>query len=142
MTWVASYEELHNDYEMMALAHIALQPVECDARIVFHDNTQEAVKVITPAPRFIAALMAGGYIPRKRVVGTCPDTGAPVMEGSKEYMPAMTYEEAVEFVAWKDMPKGVNNYAIMTTDDLPRIRGDIDLARKFRSAWRLENSNV
>ncbi len=138
MSWVATLKELRQDHAMMEAAHNALEPVECEARIVYHDNTQEAVKVITPAPRFIAQLMAGGYTRRVRCIGACPDTGRPVMEGSGEVMGAMAYDEAVAFVAWKDIPAGCNHFAIMTTDDLPRIDGCIDRARKLRAAWRLK----
>lgn len=142
MTWVATLEELRGDFARMEQAHRALAPVSCDARIAFHDNDQEAVKVITPAPRFIAALMAGGYIRHKRVVGQCEQTGRPIFEGSNEIMDAMTHDEAVAFVAWKDMPRGTNRYTILHTDDLPRIDGCIDKARKFRNAWVLEIENV
>lgn len=140
--WKATREELREDFALMEMAHNSLEPVECDARIVYHSPEQEAVHIITPAPRYIAQLMAGGYTRHKRVVGADPDTGGPIFQGTNELLPAMTYDEAVEYVAWKDKPIGLNNYKIMTTDDLPRIRGDIDLARKFRSAWRLENENV
>jgi hypothetical protein len=141
MIWTATREELREDFALMQMAHNSLEPVECNHRIAFHDNTQEAVKIITPAPRFIAQLMAGGYTRHKRVVGTDRDTGGPIFEGTNELMPEMTYEEAVEYVAWRDKPAGCNNYAILTTDDLPRVHGDIDKARKFRSAWRLEQVN-
>lgn len=136
--WVATLEELREDFALMEQAHRALAPVPCNVRIAFHDSDQDAVKVITPAPRFVAALMAGGYIRHKRVVGQCEQTGRPIFEGSNEVMDAMTHDEAVAFVAWKDMPAGCNNFAIMTTDDLPRIDGCIDKARTFRAAWRLE----
>lgn len=138
--WTAALDELREDFERMERAHRALPPVPCNARIAFHDIDQEAVKVITPAPRFIAALMAGGYIRRKRCIGACEQTGRPIFEGSNEIMDAMTHDEAVAFVAWKDMPAGCNHFAILTTDDLPRIDGCIDKARKFRAAWRLEEA--
>jgi hypothetical protein len=141
MTWVATLDELREDFALMQMAHNSLDPVDCDARIVYHSTEQEAVHVITPAPRYIAQLMAGGYTRHKRVVGADRDTGAPIFDGTNELLPAMTYEDAVEYVAWKDKPVGCNNYAILTTDDLPRVHGCIDKARKFRSAWRLEQVN-
>ncbi len=136
--WIPTPEELHFDWWRANILTRNLAPVECDARIAYHDASQEAVKVITPAPRFIAALMAGNYICHARVCRE--DRGRPVLEGTGELMPAMTYDEAVAFVAWKDMPRGVNHYSILTTDDLPRIDGCIDRARKLRGAWRLEEA--
>ncbi len=136
--WTATREELEADFERMAQAHVTLEPVETNARIFFHDSTQEAVKVITPAPRFIAALMAGGVFRRVRCIGT--DT--PEMEGddSGETMGPMTHDEAVAFVAWRDLPAGCNHFAILHTDDIPRVDGCIDRARKLRAAWRLEEA--
>lgn len=136
--WQPSPEELHVDWLRANVWSRHLDPVACDARIAYHDGTQEAVKVITPAPRFIAALMAGGYIRRARWLRD--EGGRPVLEGSGELMGPMSYDDAVAFVAWKDMPRGVNRYSIMTTDDLPRIDGCIDRARKFRAAWQLEEA--
>jgi hypothetical protein len=138
MIWTATREELREDFALMQMAHNSLAPVECNHRIAFHDNTQEAVKVITPAPRFIAQLMAGGYTRHKRCIEACPDTGLPIFEGTNDLLDEMTYEQAVEYVAWRDMPPGTNHFTILHTDDLPRIDGDIDKARKFRNAWRLE----
>ena len=136
--WVATREELRSDFMLMEEAHNRLSPVECNHRIAFHDGTQEAVKVITPAPRFVAQLMAGGYTRHKRCIGACEQTGLPMFEGTNEIMSAMTYDQPVEYVAWRDMPRGTNHFTILHTDDLPRIDGDIDKARKFRNAWRLE----
>lgn len=137
--WTPTPEELHVDWYRANVMSRNVEPVECNTRIAFHDDSQEAVKVITPAPRFIATLMAGGYVRHARVCRE--EAGRPVLEGTGEIMGPMSYDEAIEFLLWKDLPRGVNNYSIMTTDDLPRIRGDIDLARKFRNAWRLEQIN-
>jgi hypothetical protein len=136
--WTPSREELAEDWYRANILSREVEPVECLARIAYHDSDQEAVKVITPAPRFIGILMAGGYVRHVRVARE--EDGAPVYEGTGEIMPAMSYDEAVAFVAWKDMPRGVNHFQILTTDDLPRIGGSIDNARKFRAAWRLKEA--
>lgn len=138
MIWTATREQLREDFALMLAAHNALHPVGTSARIAYHDETQEAVKVVTPGPRFVAALMAGGYIKRKRCVGACPETGLPMFDGIDEVMEPMTHDEAIAFLAWRDLPPGCNHFKIMSTDDLPRIDGCIDKARKFRAAWRLE----
>jgi hypothetical protein len=138
--WIATPEELGVDLIRVRAAHATLAPVPCDHRIAFHDSDQDAVKVLTPAPRFIAALMAGGYIRHLRCVGACEITGAPILEGSGDLMAPMSYEDAVAFTAWKDLPAGTNRFAFIHIDELPTIAGDIDKARKFRAAWRLEEA--
>lgn len=149
MIWTATRDELREDFALMAAAHEACGVVETNARIAYHDNTQDAVKVVTPAPRFVAALMAGGYIKRKRCIGQellghdeegKPIWGLPMFEGEDEVMPALTHDEAIAFLAWRDLPPGCNNFQIMHTDDLPRIGGCIDRARRYRAAWRLQEA--
>ena len=141
---IATLEELAFAHWLITKAHHQAGQVECDHRIAYHSSQQEAVHVITPTPRYIAALMAGGYVRRERVVGAdtaearaarlVPEpmadrpTGLPIMEGSGEVLGPMTYDEAIAFVAWKDMPQGVNHFQILTTDDLPHIGGSIDNA--------------
>lgn len=139
MQWVATIDELVADFELTVSAYERFAPVETDARIVFHDTTQDAARILTPAPRFMAALMAGGFVKRKRCVGMCK-TGLPIFEGKDETMPAMPHDDAVAFVAWRDLPRGTNNFRIITTAELPQISGCIDKARAFRSAWRLSDS--
>lgn len=136
----ATLEGLAFAHWLMTKAHHEAGQVECNTRIAYHSPAQDAVHVITPTPRYMAALMAGGYVLCERVVGACPETGLPMFEGDGEIMEAMSYDEAIAFVIWKDMPRGVNHFEIMTTDDLPRIDGDIDRARKFRNAWRLQEA--
>lgn len=139
--WIPTPEELFFDwYRANVIPRGKIEIVECNARIAYHDSEQEAVKVITPAPVFVSTLMAGNYIRHARVCRE--DRGRPVLEGTGELMPAMTYDEAIAFVIWKDMPRGVNHFAILTTDDLPRIDGCIDKARKFRAAWRLKEQEA
>jgi len=137
---VATLEHLSFAHWLITKAHHQAGQVPCDHRIAYHTPQQDAVHVITPTARYMAALMAGGYVLNERVVGTCPETGLPIMEGSGEIMGPMSYDEALAFVIWKDMPAGVNHFQILTTDDLPRVGGSIDNARKLRAAWRLKEA--
>lgn len=139
-TWTATPDELREDFALMVRAHQVCEAVQTSSRIAFHDSTQDPVKVLTPAPHFLAALMAGGFFKRKRCIGACPDTGRPIFEGTNELLPPMTHDEAIVFIAWRDLPPGCNHFQILSIDDLPRIGGSIDAARKFRAAWRLEEA--
>ncbi len=138
--WTATLEELREDLALMQAAHQGCGSVETSARVAFQDGTQDALKVLIPAPRFVAGLMAGGFFKRKRCIGACEETGLPIFEGANELLPAMTHDEAIAFIAWRDLPPGCNHFQILNTDDLPRIGGSIDAARKFRAAWRLEEA--
>lgn len=104
-------------------------------RIAFYVPGEDGLRVLTPDARFMKALMHGGIVHRMRV--SHDEDGKPVFEGSGEPLGPLTEREAVEFIAWKDLPRGVNHYEIITTDDLPRINGSIDAARAFRNTWRL-----
>ncbi len=137
--WLATPEELNADLSRLAApATRALGQHHTEYRIAFHDASQEAVKIITPSARFMRALMAGNIVRHVRVSHDDPETGLPVLEGTGELMPPMTEREAIDFVAWKDVPRGVNHFEIITTDDLPRVNGSIDAARKFRNTWSLQ----
>ena len=108
-----------------------LAPRPTRYRIAFHDPLApgEPLKIIAPAPRFMSVLMHGGVVPRVRVIGDTPD-GKPILDGSGEVMGAMSEEEAVDFVRWKDVPPAANRWAILTVDDIPKDR-------TFRQAWEL-----
>lgn len=80
-------------------------------RIAFHDNSQEAVRIMTPVPDYIVSIMEKDNL---------------------------SFGDAINALIKKDIPFGVNNYSIISIDDLPKVHGDIDKARLFRSAWRLE----
>jgi hypothetical protein len=88
------------------------------------------VKLLVPSPRMIFFLMSGYVVRHLRVIGDDPATGLPIVEGTGELLPPMTEREAVEFIAWRDIPRGCNRTVIITTKDLPA-------SRVFRDAWRL-----
>lgn len=137
--WLATLEELNEDLARLAApATRALGQFPTEYRVGYYIPGDPTLKIITPSFRFVRALVYGGIVREVRVAFDDPATGGPVLEGRNRLLPAMTEREAVEFIAWKDIPSGVNHIRTITTDDLPRINGSIDAARRFRNAWRLQ----
>jgi hypothetical protein len=104
-----------------------LAPFNTDYRIAY--ETGGKVKIAHPDPKFMAKLMAGGVIPRLRVIGSNEDT-TPVLDGDGKILGPMTEREAIEFIRWRDVPREVNRWEIVREADLPTDR-------TFRNAWRL-----
>lgn len=123
-----------NDWDLMALAHQSLEPVETAYRIAFHPPGQPnaPVAILAPTPRMMAQLMHGHLTRRRRVVGANPDT-SPIFEGDGELLPPMSEREAVEHLAWMCLPPGTNHWRIITVRDLPATRD-------FRDAWEMSDA--
>ena len=142
--WIATRDELRADFERMVAANQHYAPGDLarytDARHPAHGGPvtyriafewgDGPAKVITPSPRMLWMLMQGGVIRHARVVADDPQTGLPVLEGTGDLLPAMSEREAIDFIAWRDVPAGCNRVEIITTADLPETRA-------FRNAWRL-----
>lgn len=118
-----------SDFERMAWAHANLGEYQTDLVIAYEDGGGP-VQIVAPAPRMMAALVHGGVIARKRVVGQ-DEYGAPVFDGDGKILPPMTELEAVEFIGWKDIPRHVNHRAVLHRSQIPTDR-------TFRNAWKLE----
>jgi hypothetical protein len=146
--WIPTHQELDEDFAVMLAANAEYDPDIQGADLRRYNDPRHPknggpiayrvafewgegpMKVLTPTPRMLYMLMRGGVIKNVRVVGDDPDTGRPIYEGKSERLPPMTEREAVEFLAWRDIPAGCNNVVIITTAELPSDR-------KMREAWRL-----
>lgn len=117
------------DFERMAWAHANLGEFRTEYVIAYEDG-DGPVKIVAPAPRMMAALMHGGIVARRRVIGGAED-GSPIFDGDGKIMGPMTEAEAVEFIGWKDIPAGVNHRAVLHRSQIPQDR-------TFRNAWKLE----
>lgn len=94
------------------------------------------VAIVVPVPHFMMMLMHGGVVRHMRVVDSYGPRGVPVFEGTGEVMGSMTERQAIEFLAWKDVPRGVNHWAIVDEARLPSTR-------ECRALWRLmDNGEV
>ncbi len=106
--------------------------------LVIAYEAENSVAVIHPAPEFMAALMRGNTVRNTRWIGDVD--GKPVLEGDGELLPSMTEQEAIEFVAWKDVPIAVQQAHARGNRPLVVICHRSQLPeRTFRNAWRLAN---
>lgn len=91
-------------------------------------ETEGVARITHPDPHFMAQLMFGNIICDMRQNGVWDEKGTPKMEGSGKVLPRMTEEEAVQYVAWRDVPAHVNRVEIV-------LRSAIPTDRTFRNAW-------
>ena len=129
-------------WDRLAEAKSRLAPVQSKYRVLFEDPTQPdaPAKVLVPDPNWMAAALAGGVLPpidtylRDQNV---PD-GQPKEHPYAEPIPAMTEEEAIEYLIMKDIPPQVwrdyqGNRAVMKIVPVELIPSD----RSFRNAWKI-----
>lgn len=88
------------------------------------------VSVVTPTPWMMAMLKRGDVIRHMRVIDHYGPQRIPVFEGTGEFLPPMTEREAIEFIAWKDIPREINHRLFLTEDQIPADRSR-------RNEWRL-----
>lgn len=124
----ASVRDLLRDQkgrEAWAFDHLV--PYETRYAVAF--DRAGRVRFRVPTARAVAALMHG-YIYRDfRQVDAGPN-GEPIMEGTGKLLAPMTEEQAVQFIAWKDVPRDVNRVDII-------LRSAIPVDRTLRNAWTL-----
>jgi hypothetical protein len=129
-------------WDRLAEAKSRLAPVQSKYRVLFEDPTQPdaPAAVLVPDPNWMAAALAGGVLPpidtylRDQNV---PD-GQPKEHPYAEPIPAMTEEEAIEYLIMKDIPPQVwrdyqGNRAVMKIVPVELIPSD----RSFRNAWKI-----
>jgi hypothetical protein len=119
-----------------------LKPVQSKYRVLFEDPTQPdaPAAVLVPDPNWMAAALEGNILPpidtyqRDRDV---PD-GQPKEHPYAAPIPAMTEEEAIEYLIMKDIPPQVwrdyqGNRSVMKIVPVELIPSD----RSFRNAWKI-----
>lgn len=132
-------------WERLSWAAENLPRVETDLVVVFEDDPDGTAKVLIPAPEWMACALAGGILPPVERYHAEPRDAAGNFTGPADYwraydaMPAMSEEEAIEYLIAKDMPRHVwdrpagSNYrpfVICRRDQLPATRS-------WRDAWKL-----
>jgi hypothetical protein len=135
--------------DRLAVANETLAPVEPTFCIAWEDpdTPEDPVHVTTPAPEWLACAIAGGILPPVEVYHAIEDTledGAVNPEAGAQLhdaprMPAMSEEQAMEYLLKKDVPRRVwqqshnrQMFYIVPRDAIPTNRA-------FRNAWRLNN---
>ena len=129
-------------WDRLGWAKENLEPYRSEYCIVWEDpdNLDEPAKVTHPDPNWMACALEGGILPpietyqRDRDV---PD-GEPKEHPYAEPIPAMTEEEAIEYLVQKDIDPSVwrdyeGNRTILKIVPVEMIPSD----RSFRNAWRI-----
>ena len=129
-------------WERLLEAKSRLAPVQSKYRVLFEDPREPdaPAKVLVPDPNWMAAALAGNVLPpidtylRDQNV---PD-GQPKEHPYAAPIPAMTEEEAIEYLIMKDIPPQVwrdyqGNRAVMKIVPVELIPSD----RSFRNAWKI-----
>ena len=144
-------------FDRISKAKSVLDPVQPQYCIVWEDPTDldQPVRVTSPAPEWLAMAMAGDYLPpieaylRDKAIENAwikanPDKGFNWKDAGgathpyTSTIPAMTEEEAMEYLLQKDVPSHVWADA---TANAPRYRITkrtmVSTDRSYRNAWRL-----
>ena len=134
-------------WDRLAEAKSRLAPVQSKYRVLFEDpaTPDEPASVLVPDPNWMAAALEGNILPpidtyqRDRDV---PD-GQPKEHPYAAPIPAMTEEEAIEYLIMKDIPPQVwrdyqGNRAVMKIVPVELIPSD----RSFRNAWKINQTEM
>ena len=129
-------------WDRLAEAKSRLEPVQSQYRVLFENPAEPdaPASVLVPDPNWMAAALAGNVLPpidtylRDQNV---PD-GQPKEHPYAAPIPAMTEEEAIEYLIMKDIPPQVwrdyqGNRAVMKIVPVELIPSD----RSFRNAWKI-----
>jgi len=136
--------------ERLAWAKEHLEPVQSDYRVVYEDSIDECCKILVPDPNWMACALAGKILPKVWVYHElAKDEAQPDFKKhtrgyllhETEPMPAMTEEEAIEYLILKDCPADVienfdkgnrRTLVICRKEQLPQ-------SREWRNAWRISD---
>lgn len=125
----AYFEHMARHWHFLARLWFWFRPPNTVWRIAY-SRRDGGVSIVIPTPHMVALLKRGGVIRRMRQIDSLGPRGIPVFEGSGEFLPPLSEREAIEFIAWKDLPREVNHRAFLRADQIPQDRSR-------RNEWRL-----
>jgi len=136
-------------WDRLCWAKENIEPYESKYRVLFEDPNEpdEPAKVLCPDPNWMGCALNGGILPPVWVYGElAKDESKPDFKKhtrgyllhETEPVPAMTEEEAIEYLIQKDIAPSVwrdykGNRTIMKIVPVELIPSD----RSFRNAWRI-----
>ena len=137
-------------FDRLCWAKENLEGVQSDYRVVFEDSVDECAKILVPDPNWMACALQGGILPPVWVYHElAKDEAQPDFKKhtrgyllhNTEPVPAMTEEEAIEYLILKDCPESVwKTYnegnrlkmVICKKEQLPQTR-------EWRNAWKISD---
>jgi len=125
-----------------------LEPVQSDYRVVYEDSVDECAKILVPDPNWLSCALQGGILPPVWVYWElAKDEAQPDFKKhtrgyllhTTEPMPAMTEEQAIEYLIMKDVPQDV--WREWNTGNKPKLvickKQQLPQTREWRNAWRI-----
>lgn len=110
------------------------QPASYLPHRIVYAREDGGVSIVCPTIEMMHYLMTGGIIRDMRQVDIWDERGAPKMEGTGALLAPMTYQQAINYLAWRDVPAGILAVKIIPTSEIP-------VDRSYRNAWRLKGGN-
>jgi len=135
MTQTPSFKGTHL-FDRLCWAKENLDAVQSDYRVVYEDSVDECAKILVPDPNWMACALQGGIFQAQ------PDfkkhTRGYLLHKT-EPMPAMTEEEAIEYLIMKDCPQHV--WRNWDEGNKPKMvicrKEQLPGTREWRNAWKI-----
>jgi hypothetical protein len=137
-------------WDRLCWAKENLEPHQSDYRVVYEDSIDECAKILVPDPNWMACALQGGILPPVWVYHElAKDEAQPDFKKhtrgyllhETEPMPAMTEEEAIEYLIMKDIPQSV--WTTWDEGNRPKMvictKEQLPATREWRNAWRISD---
>ena len=135
-------------FDRLCWAKENLDGVQSDYRVVYEDSVDECAKILVPDPNWMACALQGGILPpvwvyhelaRDEAMPTFTKHTRGYLLHDTEPMPAMTEEEAIEYLIMKDCPQSV--WRNWDTGNKPKLvicrKEQLPGTREWRNAWKI-----
>lgn len=135
-------------FDRLVWAKENLEPFQTQYAVAYEDVDMDCVAIMHPDPNAMAALMAGGIFPPVWVYWElAKDEAQPDFKKhtrghllhEADPMPALSEEQAVEFLIQKDLPQSI--WRNWNKGNKPKMvickREQLPATREWRNAWRL-----
>jgi|TARA_E500000318_G_scaffold19558_1_gene20327 hypothetical protein len=130
-----------------------LEPVQTDYRVVYEDSVDECAKILVPDLNWMACALQGGILPPVWVYWElAKDEAQPDFKKhtrgyllhETEPMPAMTEEEAIEYLIQQILPQRI--WQNWNSGNKPKMvickKQQLPQTREWRNAWRISDELV
>lgn len=132
-------------------ARLNLKKVHSKYVVVYEDGVDDCARILSPDPNWLACALQGGILPPVWVYWElAKDEAQPDFNNhtrsyllhTTEPMPAMTEEQAIEYLIMKDIPQKV--WQEWNTGNKPKLvickREQLPQTREWRDAWRISEN--
>ena len=128
-------------FSRLTWAKSNLDPIQPQYAVVFEDDMDAPVKILAPAPEWMACAIAGGILPPIEAYFMDKKTadGEPKLHPYADPIGPMTEEEAIEYLIKKDIPEHV--WLTNQGNSIKFVickREQIPTNREFRNSWTLD----